>query len=119
MSNHVSDGQIDRLVKARWLALGLSQSDLAEVLGAFLPGDGIDPDSLGPGRLKEIADALEASVLESEPVRTPARRNAEMLQSLLELRMLRAFRRLRDQQTKLMLVNLAEQMVKRQDDRNG
>ena len=29
-----TDGQIDQLVKARWLALGLSQDDLAEVLGA-------------------------------------------------------------------------------------
>ena len=29
-----TDGQIDQLVKAKWLALGLSQSDLAEVLGA-------------------------------------------------------------------------------------
>ena len=29
-----TDGQIDQLVKARWLALGLSQYDLAEVLGA-------------------------------------------------------------------------------------
>ena len=34
MTDHASDGQIDRLVKARWLAIGLSQSDLAEVLGA-------------------------------------------------------------------------------------
>ncbi len=29
-----TDGQIDQLVKARWLALGLSQNDLAEVLGS-------------------------------------------------------------------------------------
>ncbi len=117
MSNHASDGQIDRLVKARWLALGLSQSDLAEVLGA-LPEDA-SPESVGPVRLKEIAEALETTALESEPARTPAGRNGEMLQSLLELRMLRAFRRLRDQQTKLMLVSLAEQMVKRQENRNG
>ena len=34
MSGKSSDGQIDQLVKARWLALGLSQNDLAEVLGA-------------------------------------------------------------------------------------
>jgi ribosome-binding protein aMBF1 (putative translation factor) len=28
------DGPLDQLVKARWLAIGLSQTDLAEVLGA-------------------------------------------------------------------------------------
>jgi hypothetical protein len=33
MSNS-TEGPIDQLVKARWLALGLSQNDLAEVLGA-------------------------------------------------------------------------------------
>ena len=33
MSNS-TDGQIEQLVKAGWLALGLSQNDLAEVLGA-------------------------------------------------------------------------------------
>ena len=34
MSGKTTDGQIDQLVKARWLAIGLSQNDLAEVLGA-------------------------------------------------------------------------------------
>ena len=32
MSGKSTDGQIDQLVKERWLALGLSQDDLAEVL---------------------------------------------------------------------------------------
>ena len=30
------DGPIDQLVKARWLAIGLSQTDLAEVLAGAL-----------------------------------------------------------------------------------
>jgi hypothetical protein len=36
MTDRISDGHIDRLVKAQWLAVGLSQSDLAEVLGAAI-----------------------------------------------------------------------------------
>ena len=31
---NAADGPIDQLVKARWLAIGLSQTDLAEVLDA-------------------------------------------------------------------------------------
>ena len=33
MTGSTTDNQLDQLVKARWLALGLSQQDLAEVLG--------------------------------------------------------------------------------------
>ena len=40
-----TDGQIDQLVKARWLALGLSQNDLAEVLGA--PGQPTPKPTMG------------------------------------------------------------------------
>ena len=36
MTGKSTDGQIDQLVKAKWLAIGLSQYDLAEVLGAEL-----------------------------------------------------------------------------------
>jgi len=34
MTGSTTDGRIDRLVKAGWLEIGLSQSDLAEVLDA-------------------------------------------------------------------------------------
>jgi hypothetical protein len=43
----VTDGQVDQLVKARWLAIGLSQADLAEVLGLALQKDQIDGKGSG------------------------------------------------------------------------
>ena len=41
------------------------------------------------------------------------------LQSLLDLRLLRAFHELQDHRSKRMLVHLAEQMVRRQANRRG
>jgi transcriptional regulator with XRE-family HTH domain len=124
MTDHVSDGQIDRLVKARWLAIGLSQSDLAEVLSAalkprFEDGERTRPDTT---RLRQIADALDvpAELLRSagEGARRAAAPEPEPLQSLLDLRLLRAFRELQDHRTKQTLIHLAEQMVKRQVSRS-
>ncbi len=60
MTGNATDGHIDQLVKARWLAIGLSQSDLAEVLGAAIkqsPAD-VDASRAAAGRLMQIADAL-------------------------------------------------------------
>ena len=56
MTGSTTDNQLDQLVKARWLALGLSQKDLAEVLGG--QADGTAKDGIDPGRLRQIADAL-------------------------------------------------------------
>jgi len=123
MTDQMGDGQIDRLVKARWLAVGLSQSDLAEVLGAAIrPAGGDDrSDGLDSSRLTEIAGALELSLdlLEGDGEATrPSPGHAfEPMQVLLDLRLLRAFRNLRDVRTKRLLVQLAEQMVKRQSHR--
>jgi hypothetical protein len=120
MSDHGSDGQIDQLVKARWLAVGLSQSDLAEVLGAAIrpAGEGGRSDGLGSARMTEIAAALELPVdlLEHDGAasRRPAEQEFGPLQALLDLRLLRAFRNLEDLRTKRLLVELAEQLVKRQ-----
>lgn len=129
MTDQASDGHIDRLVKARWLAVGLSQSDLAEVLGAVIRPGGEDSggsDSIAPARLTEIAEALELPVglLDYGGVGTAPSPGQEFepLQGLLDLRMLRAFRNLRDLRTKRLLVQLAEQLMKRQlnrDDRGG
>jgi transcriptional regulator with XRE-family HTH domain len=122
MTDHVSDGPIDRLVKARWLAIGLSQHDLAEVLSAaFKPiyEDGsARPD---PSRLRQIADALALTpdLLGNaiERARLQPTNEDDPQQSLLDLRLLRAFRELQDNRTKRMLIHLAEQMVKRQVNR--
>jgi len=122
MSNS-TDGQIDQLVKARWLALGLSQDDLAEVLGARgLPALKSTNGAGRPdvGRLMQVADALGVSHDLFQGLASSAHRpdcspaESETLQALLELRLLRLFRELRDHNAKRMLIQLAEQIVKRQ-----
>ena len=121
MTDQASDGHIDRLVKAQWLAVGLSQSDLAEVLGAAIrPAgeDGCRSDGLDTSRLAEIAGALglPLDLLDGEGAATAhtPEHEFEPLQALLDLRLLRAFRDLQDLRTKRLLVQLAEQLVKRQ-----
>ncbi len=123
MSGKSTDGQIDQLVKARWLALGLSQSDLAEVLDA--PGQPASKSGNGAsradvGRLMQVAAALGVSH-DLFQVQAPAVRKtessaaeSETAQALLELRLLRLFRELRDHNAKRTLIQLAEQIVKRQ-----
>ena len=126
MTGNATDGHIDQRVKARWLAIGLSQSDLAEVLGAAIKqgsGDG-DASRAAAGRLMQIADALgfPPNFVRSSG-ETMQERSGEQsggsLQSLLDLRLLRAFHELQDHRSKRMLVHLAEQMVRRQANRHG
>jgi transcriptional regulator with XRE-family HTH domain len=118
------DGQIDQLVKARWLAIGLSQTDLAEVLNAaFRPTPKGSGNRVSADRLVQVAEALDIPVdslhspriRQDEPDLSPARKLSS-LQALLELRLMRAFHELTDQRTKEVLVNLAEQIVRRQAD---
>jgi transcriptional regulator with XRE-family HTH domain len=127
---NATDGHIDQLVKARWLAIGLSQSDLAEVLGAAIkqtPAEG-DASKAAAGRLMQIADALgfppnfvRSSVETRQETREDhsPEQSGGSLQSLLDLRLLRAFRELHDHRSKRMLIHLAEQMVRRQANRHG
>lgn len=126
MTEGGTNGRIDRLVKARWLQIGLSQSDLAEVLNAaFQPpqSDGNGTNGTSARRLMQVAEALEipAELLQSDGVGTEPEPVwiSGALQSLLELRLLRAFQELRDQRTRHVLVRLAEQIVKRQTGRHG
>jgi transcriptional regulator with XRE-family HTH domain len=126
--NNATDGHIDQLVKARWLAIGLSQSDLAEVLDAAFKQthrEGNGSNDSGAGRLLQVAEALDIPLdfFRSHAVRTrqeePDLSSDETFSSLLELRLLRAFHELRDHRTRQMLVHLAEQIVKRQASRHG
>jgi transcriptional regulator with XRE-family HTH domain len=124
MTGSASDGHIDRLVKARWLAIGLSQSDLAEILGAAFESSAKTKgarDNVGVDRLIDVAEALDipadrlrerAAGQGAAELKTAGR--SDTLHSLLDLRLLRAFCLLRDQRTKLMFVHLAEQIAKRQ-----
>ncbi|MCA1458975.1 helix-turn-helix transcriptional regulator [Bradyrhizobium sp. BRP22] len=121
-----TDGHIDQLVQAKWREIGLSQSDLAEVLGATPPqrtGRVNGRDAVDIERLRQVASALGVSVdlfngRASSSAAARARRLPEpgsaSLQSLLELRLLRLFRELHDVDTKRILIDLAAQMVKRQ-----
>jgi transcriptional regulator with XRE-family HTH domain len=122
-----TDGHIDQLVQAKWREIGLSQSDLAEVLGATPPqrtGRGNGRDAVDIERLRQVASALGVSVdLFNGSAAARARRLPEpgsaSLQSLLELRLLRLFRELHDVDTKRILIDLAAQIVKRQADPSG
>jgi hypothetical protein len=119
----VTDGPIDQLVKARWQAMGLSQTDLAAILdAAFAPAPqvGTGPNAVAGGRLLQIAEVLQVSFNlfphqsgETGPDR-PDPSSAATLQSLLALRLMRAFHDLTDQRTREVLVHLAEQIVRRQ-----
>jgi transcriptional regulator with XRE-family HTH domain len=128
---NATDGHIDRFVKARWLAIGLSQSDLAEVLEAAFAQtrkDGNGSNGADASRLMQVAEALDlpldlfrgeeakAGQCEQDPACADT---LGSLHSLLELRLLRSFHELRDQRTKRLLVHLAEQIVKRQANRRG
>jgi transcriptional regulator with XRE-family HTH domain len=129
--SRAADGNIDQLVKARWLAIGLSQSDLAEVLGAALqqtPKGRNGSNGVVATRLTQIADALGISlgVSHVQPAETGPEATDllsddrfDSTQSLLQLRLLRAFCELHDDRTRRMLVHLAEQIVKRQANRHG
>jgi hypothetical protein len=125
MSNP-TEAHLDQLVKAGWLAIGLSQSDLSEVLGAAIRQASVDGDTskAAAGRLLEIADALgfqpnfsrcSAEVRQEHSLE----QSGCSLQSLLDLRLLRAFRELQDHRSKRMLVHLAERMVRRQTSHRG
>lgn len=121
MTGNTTDGQVDQLVKARWLALGLSQKDLAEVLGGRVDGNGMKGADLH--RLRQVADALGipggvVQVRAGGGTGEPCARD-ESLQSLLELRLLRLFREVRDHNTKRMLLQLTEQIVRRQAPGHG
>ena len=127
MTNGPTDGHIDQLVKARWLAIGLSQTDLAEVLDATLQqtADGNGSNCVDTDRLMQVAEALEipADFFYGKAIRTEQEASsaqcASSLQSVLALRLMRAFQDLTDQRTREVLVQLAEQIVKRQIHRRG
>jgi hypothetical protein len=117
----MSEGQIDQFVKARWRAIGISQSDLAEVLGAASDGPRRHRSEIG--RLRQIAEALElpTELLSGQLDGTnPGEAAANpAVQSLLDLRLLRAFRELQDHDAKRVIVHLAEQIVKCRANRGG
>jgi hypothetical protein len=131
MTGSTSDGHIERLIRAGWLEIGLSQSDLAEVLDGVLQHPAKhngDADRVDADRLAKVGQALDMPIdlLRDRNSATdsldgslsPAELSHAVL-SLLELRMLRAFCQLQDHRTKRLLIHLAEQIVKRQTSPGG
>ena len=127
-----TDGNnIDQLVKARWLAIGLSQADLAEVLGATFqqtPEDGNGSNGVDADRLVQVAEALQIPIdffygqtigTEREAPDLSSAQRLNSLQAVLALRLLRAFQDMTDLRTKEVLILLAEQIVKCQASRRG
>jgi hypothetical protein len=131
MTGSTSDEQIDRLVKAHWLEIGLSPRDLAEVLNAVLQQSAKqddDPDRVSAERLIRVSKVLDVpadllrngqSAADQPGAKILSDDVARSLLSLFELRLLRAFSQLRDHRTKRLLIHLAEQIVKRQADDDG
>jgi transcriptional regulator with XRE-family HTH domain len=131
MTGGTTDGHVDQLVKARWLAIGLSQADLAEVLGGTLQltsEDGNGSNCIDADRLMQVADALQIPIdLFYGQTIGPERKAPDLssaqrinsLQSVLALRLLRAFQDMTDLRTKEVLILLAEQIVKCQASRGG
>jgi hypothetical protein len=131
MTGSTSDEQIDRLVKAHWLEIGLSQHDLAEILNAVLehtPKQEDDPDRGSSERLVRVSKALDVPVellrngqpaTDQPDAKALSGDAARSVLSLFELRLLRAFSQLRDHRTKRLLIHLAEQIVRRQSDDDG
>ena len=113
MTGKLTDGPTDRLIEARWREIGLSQAELAELLdAAFQPSvkNGDRPAGLDAGRLAQLAAALGLKAIKENPA--PASAGGQRSQqSLLELRLLRAFCELRDPRAQRMLVYLAEQLA--------
>src|SRR5260370_37736489 len=113
MTDTPTDAQTDRLIRARCQEIGLSQADLAELLEAAFQSPGKNGDRPGgpdAGRLAEVAAALGLpGRLENAMPSSAEGRGSQ--QSLLELRLLRAFCELRDPRAQRMLVYLAEQLT--------
>ena len=104
MTNQPTEQPIDQLVAARLRDIGLSPADLAELLdAAFAPIPYNPSAAVDAGRLAQVAKALDIPAMPRDPA---------LQQSLLQLRLLRAFCGVSDQRAQKMLVYLAEQLAK-------
>jgi len=117
-NGNVVELNIDRIVKARWLALGLSPADLAEALGP----DGTKDDKAAANGASPPLRLTEALDVRTDSLHFAGRnsgRDADLsliegigsLETLLALRLFRAFHELNDPATKEVLVQLAERIV--------
>src|SRR5260370_20302998 len=113
MTSTETDAEGGRLKRARGQEIALSEADLAELLEAAFQSpvkNGDRPAGPDAGRLAQVAAALGLpGRLENAMPSSAEGRGSQ--QSLLELRLLRAFCELRDPRAQRMLVYLAEQLA--------
>ena len=124
-----ADGNTEPRMKARWLALGLSQSDLAQVLDNAVAQTqgGAASSEMHDNHLRRIAKTLVVPLgYSGRPTTTKAKdgvvasnKTADPMETLLGLRLMRAFNQMKAPEAKRMLVHLAEQIVKRQASRRN
>lgn len=124
-----ADGNTGPRMKARWLALGLSQSDLAEVLDNAVAQTqaGAASSEKHDNHLRRIAKTLVVPLgysnrpteAEAEDKVVGSNQAVAAQETLLGLRLMRAFNHMKDPKAKRMLVHLAEQIVKRQANRRN
>lgn len=130
--NQRSSGAVDReigqIMRARRLAKGISQSDLGDTLGiSFQQIQKYEKGTnrITAARLVEIADALDvpieifftaASGVKKNPSGLATTEPFSLLKTALGIRLLRDFHQLNDQRTREILVQLAEQIAKRDSD---
>ncbi|MDE2471657.1 MAG: hypothetical protein KGL35_23755 [Bradyrhizobium sp.] len=128
MIGNGADGNSEPRMKAKWLAMGLSQSDLAEVLDNALAQtqDSAGSNEMDGDHLKRIAETLVVPLACSKrPTTTEGQDDVVVsnktadLDTVLGLRLLRAFSQMKNAKAKWMLVHLAEQIVKRQAGRRN
>jgi hypothetical protein len=85
MTSSASDGHIDRLVKARWLAIGLSQGDLAEILDAAFEAPVKAKGATDNAGVDRLIDAAEALDIPADRLRERAARQGEAELKIAEL----------------------------------
>jgi hypothetical protein len=120
MMERPTDSEIDQRLKACLSEIGLSASDFADLLETALqtvPGEREAAVSLSSARLAQLAHVLGIA---AQMDRTGRDRSSEhsmdgatSLQTLWQLRLLRAFGALRDDRAQRFLIGLAEQLARR------
>ena len=123
------NGEIGKRIKLRRLQLGLSQESLGLALGVtfeqvqkYEQGD----DRIGAGRLQQVAEVLKVPILfffggniggaeDSEDNKAVL----DFLDTAYSLRLVQAFRRIRDRHIRQCIVELVEQVADAPDARGG
>jgi hypothetical protein len=126
MTETPTDSEIDQRLKAGLSEIGLSASDFAGLLETALqtvPDPGEAAASLSSARLAQLAHVLGMAAQMERTGRDPSSEHsmdrATSLETLWQLRLLRAFGALPDDRAQRFLIGLAEQLARRQSVQAG